>query len=202
MPTPELPDFDGKIGVTRSSLHAIAAGWQNTDAADSLDERAIFVVRVACDMNGCLIWGDSDVMWLSTMPFMAPIVERLYFAGRHVCGLTNENRTSWRKNLPSTGRRWFAFLLCRTVNTGFGLDVDRLLRETPIELFEEWRTLYELEPWADERADLAVGTAIAHVNACHGVEPKPPAEYMYYLHKAEPVEQSEEDMKSGDSGHQ
>jgi hypothetical protein len=101
VPTPELPQWDGKIGVTCASLHAIAAGWQNTD--DALDERATFVVRVACDMDGCKIWDDGDILWLSTTPFMAPIVERLYHAGRHVCGLTDENRTAWRKNLPGTG---------------------------------------------------------------------------------------------------
>lgn len=103
VPTPELPQWDGRIGVTPASLHAIAAGWQDADANDALDERATFVVRVACDMDGCKIWDDGDILWLSTTPFMAPIVERLYHAGRHVCGLTEENRTAWRKNLPGTG---------------------------------------------------------------------------------------------------
>jgi hypothetical protein len=103
VPTPELPKWDGQIGVTRSSLHTIAAGWQNTDAADSLDERAIFVVRVACAEDGNRIFNDEDVLWLSTNAYLAPMIERLYHAGRYVCGLTDENRLSWRKNLPSTG---------------------------------------------------------------------------------------------------
>ncbi len=103
VPTPELPQWDGKIGVAPASLHTIAAGWQNTDAGDSLDERAIFVVRVACDLDGNRIFNDEDVMWLSTSAFLAPVLERLYAAGRHVCGLTDENRMVWRKNLPSTG---------------------------------------------------------------------------------------------------
>lgn len=103
VPTPELPQWDGKIGVAPASLHTIAAGWQNTDASDALDERAIFVVRVACDLDGNRIFNDEDVMWLSTNAFLAPVIERLYFAGRHVCGLTEENRTAWRKNLAGTG---------------------------------------------------------------------------------------------------
>ena len=100
------------------------------------------------------------------------------------------------KKLAKHGRRWFAFILCRTIDTGFGLDVDRLLRETPIELFEEWRILYGMEPWGEERADIAVGTAIANNMACHGVEPKEPAEYMEYLRKEQPQEQSEASMKA------
>ncbi len=39
------------------------------------------------------------------------------------------------------------------MNTGFGLDVDRLLAETPAAIFEEWRTLFELEPWGEDFAD-------------------------------------------------
>jgi hypothetical protein len=69
-----------------------------------------------------------------------------------------------------------------------------LLRETPIELFEEWRTLYGLEPWADERTDFAIGTAIANSNACHGVEPKPPRDYMHYLRREEQGKESPGDV--------
>lgn len=103
VPTPELPQWDGQIGVTRASLHHIAAGWQSQDEGDSLDERAAFVVRVACDSKGCRIFTDEDVMWLSTSAILAPMIERLYWAGRHMCGLTDESRTAWRKNLPGTG---------------------------------------------------------------------------------------------------
>ncbi len=39
------------------------------------------------------------------------------------------------------------------MNTGFGLDVDRLLAETPAPLFEEWRTLFAIEPWGEDFAD-------------------------------------------------
>jgi hypothetical protein len=87
------------------------------------------------------------------------------------------------KKLAGHGRRWFAFLLCRTVDTGFGLDVDRLLSETPLAIFEEWRALYGLEPWAEERADLAAGVAVMHNIACHGAEPKGPRDYMPYLRR-------------------
>jgi len=54
-------------------------------------------------------------------------------------------------------------------------------------------TLYEMEPWADERMDLAVGTAIAWNAECHGLASKPPVEYMHYLKKDEP-EVSERDL--------
>jgi hypothetical protein len=101
VPTPELPKWDGKIGVTTASLHVIAAIWQDDD--DQLDERAKFVVRVACDSEGNRIFTDEDVMWLSTSSVLAPVIERLYWAGRHICGLTEEKRAAWRKNLPGTG---------------------------------------------------------------------------------------------------
>jgi hypothetical protein len=92
--------------------------------------------------------------------------------------------------------RWFAFLLCRTVRTGYGLDVDCLLTETPSKLLAEWRTLYELEPWDAERSDYAMGTAIMHTVAAHGIAPKLPNEYMSFLQKAEPKPQKEADMKA------
>jgi hypothetical protein len=70
-----------------------------------------------------------------------------------------------------------------------------LLRETPTELFDEWRALYDEEPWADERLDFAIGTAIAHNYACHpGADPRPPIEYMQYLKQEEEQKQSREDM--------
>ncbi len=85
-------------------------------------------------------------------------------------------------------------LLCRTVNTGFGLDFQRLLDATPSPLFEQWRVLYDLEPWDAERTDEAVGTLIANVAAAHGVPPQPPARYMRLLCR-EQKGQTEEEMK-------
>jgi hypothetical protein len=77
----------------------------------------------------------------------------------------------------------------------YGLDVDRLLEESPSQMFEEWRTLYEMEPWADERSDLAAGIQIMHnVNAA-GVDPRQPAEYMPYLRREPAKPQSEADIK-------
>lgn len=87
-------------------------------------------------------------------------------------------------------------MLSRTVVTRYGLDVDRLLRDTPAELFEEWRTLYDMEPWGEERTDYAVGTVIAHMLAANGIEPKLPRDYMLFLRSREeqkPV--SESDLK-------
>jgi len=85
-------------------------------------------------------------------------------------------------------------LLCRTVHTGFGLDFERLLADTPSALFEQWRVLYDLEPWDAERLDEAIGTLIAHVAAVHGVQPKAPVEYMRLL-RGEPAVQSQDEMK-------
>jgi hypothetical protein len=99
------------------------------------------------------------------------------------------------KKLRRHGRRWFAFLLCRTCNTGFGLDVDRLLAEVPAELFEQWWELYAAEPWDAERTDLAFGELIAHVNTTHGVEAKAPRDYMPLLKKATGKRQSQGEMQ-------
>jgi hypothetical protein len=85
--------------------------------------------------------------------------------------------------------------LCRTCNTGYGLRHDRLLNEVPVEIFEEWRTLYAIEPWAEERTDLAAGIGIAYSAACHGAEPKPPREYMPYLKRAVEKKQSPADIQ-------
>lgn len=51
-----------------------------------------------------------------------------------------------------------------------------------------------MEPWADERMDLAIGTAIANSNASHGVEPKPPRDYMHYLRREEQAKESPGDV--------
>lgn len=103
VPTPELPQYDGQIGVTRVSQHSLAAYWQDGDEDDQLDERARFVALVACDGQGNRIFQDGDVMWLSTCAALSPMLERLYWAGREHNGLTEANRQAWRKNSPSTG---------------------------------------------------------------------------------------------------
>jgi hypothetical protein len=86
-------------------------------------------------------------------------------------------------------------LLCRTVPTGYGLDFERLLAEMPVEQFEKWRVLYGLEPWAEERTDLAAGIGVAHNLESHGLHAAHPREYMPYLQKPEPKMQSEAEMK-------
>ena len=86
-------------------------------------------------------------------------------------------------------------LLCRTVNTGYGLDYERLLADTDSRLFEQWRTLYSVEPWADERGDEAIGTLISYLAALNRVPPKAPRDYMERLKRPEKP-QSEHEMKS------
>ena len=103
VPTPELPQWDGQIYVRRVSARALSTHWKDAEDDDSLDERAAFVALVACDKDGSRIFQDEDVLWLSTTPFLMPLVERLYFAGLEHNGLTRENRTAWRKNSKGTG---------------------------------------------------------------------------------------------------
>lgn len=56
-------------------------------------------------------------------------------------------------------------------------------------------TLYGIEPWADERSDLAAGIAVMHTVACHGGEAKAPHEYMPLLKRGPVKRQSEEDLQ-------
>lgn len=102
VPTPELPELDGQIHVTRVSPRAMSKCWQDSADENQIDERARFVVLVAADSAGSRIFQDNDVLWLSTCELLAPMVERLYWAGREVNGLTEENRTAWRKNSSGT----------------------------------------------------------------------------------------------------
>lgn len=103
VPTPELPQWDGQIFVTRVCARALASHWKDAEEEEAFDERAAFVALVASDDKGSRIFQDEDVLWLSTTPFLMPLVERLYYAGLEHNGLTRENRQAWRKNSKSTG---------------------------------------------------------------------------------------------------
>jgi len=103
VPTPELPQYEGQIFVGRVNPRAITDCFKPTEDGDvDADERARFVQLVACDAAGSRIFQPEDVLWLSTNEELTPFVERLYWAGRYHNGLTEENRTAWRKNLSST----------------------------------------------------------------------------------------------------
>ena len=93
-------------------------------------------------------------------------------------------------------------MLARSVSTGYGLDVDALLRNTPTPLLEEWRALYDLEPWGEARSDFATGTLIGHLAAAQGATPREPIEYMHYLRVPLPPAkpQTEEDLKAVAAG--
>jgi hypothetical protein len=99
VPTPEIPQWDGQIFVTRVCPRAINNAFKDDDPED---ERARWVVEVASDAAGSRIFQAEDVLWLSTTPYLSAMVERLYWAGREINGLTAENREGWRKNLPAT----------------------------------------------------------------------------------------------------
>ena len=87
--------------MTRISERAIAECF-GMDGDDALDERARFVVQCASDEAGSRIFQEEDVLWLSTCEKLTPVVERLYWAGRDFNGLTEENRTAWRKKSEPT----------------------------------------------------------------------------------------------------
>ena len=102
VPTPELPEHDGQIGVRAVSGREVAGHWQGKGEETDLDERARFVVLFACDLQGSRIFEDGDVAWLSQAAALTPMVERLYWAGRHHNGLTEENRRAFQKNSEPT----------------------------------------------------------------------------------------------------
>ena len=55
--------------------------------------------------------------------------------------------------------------------------------------------MYELEPWGEERQDLATGIAIMHNALAHSVSAKAPLEYMPFLKKPDPKPQRESLLK-------
>ncbi len=61
-------------------------------------------------------------------------------------------------------------------------------------------TLYGMEPWGDERRDLADGRKIGYMVAAHGGEPKSPQNYMPLLKHAPVKRQSEEDIQKAWDG--
>ena len=103
VPTPELPQWDGAIGVARCSPRALANHWQDSDEDEQLDERARFVALAACDAEGNRIFQDGDMLWLSTSALLSPMVERLYWAAREHNGLTEANRKNFRPASAATG---------------------------------------------------------------------------------------------------
>ena len=66
----------------------------------------------------------------------------------------------------------------------------------PLALFEEWRTLYEMEPWAEERADYAAGAIAASVNRDEGKILELARKYMPFLKQPPRKPQSETEMKA------
>ena len=98
VPTPDLPDWDGKIFVRRHSSKVSQTLWDQTEPDDN--ERARYVALVACDAGGVPIFTEFDATWLGCSPVLGATVEAIYWAGRAWNGLTAENRESYRKNLP------------------------------------------------------------------------------------------------------
>jgi hypothetical protein len=89
-------------------------------------------------------------------------------------------------------------LLCRTVATGYGLDYERLMRETPAQTWQAWRTAYDFAPWGEERSDLQSAVLASIVDA-HRLKaaPQPFATYMPWYR--EPKVKQEPDGDPGEA---
>ena len=97
VPTPELPEQDGKIFVRRASPRELQAN-SDRDQQEGRNERCDFVVLVAADSEGTRIFSDEDSRTLADSPALMPVVERLYWAGLRHNGLTREQRELSAKN--------------------------------------------------------------------------------------------------------
>jgi hypothetical protein len=65
----------------------------------------------------------------------------------------------------------------------------------PSPLFEEWRTLYDMEPWGDERADYTAGAIVASTQGDSGKVLELARKYMPFLKSPKRKPQTEADMK-------
>jgi len=45
-------------------------------------------------------------------------------------------------------------MLCRTIGPGRWMHPEQMLAEMPRRWFEDWQTVYEENPWGDEREDM------------------------------------------------
>ena len=102
VPTPELPQWDGKIFCRALSSDAIVNHWRDGGEDADANDRTRFFVLAAGDEAGNRVFVDEDALWLGQSAFWTPIVERFCWAARHHNGLTDENRSAWRKNSPGT----------------------------------------------------------------------------------------------------
>jgi hypothetical protein len=102
VPTPDLPNWDGRIFVRKVASGVMANFYRKFQEQEDVDIAAAGTAWFACDEVGNRIFNDDDVLWLSTSPIMGPTNERLWAAAAYINGQTAENREGWRKNLPST----------------------------------------------------------------------------------------------------
>lgn len=71
------------------------------------------------------------------------------------------------------------------------------MAETPAAVFEEWRKLYAIEPWGDDRNEILHGNLCTLVDAMHRTrgQVKPPIDYMPHLREHKRKRQTEGQMK-------
>jgi len=163
----------------RISARRIAGLSQAVDGEDidQNDERAAFVVECATDSAGSRIFRPKT--WPGCRHASSfPRWWKTVLAARNENGPHLRKPRGWRKNLPAMAAAGSPSSSAALAQTGYGLDVDRLLSALPVELLDEWRELYDLEPWDAERTDLAAGVA-GDARGGGRRRPAPPAGRLY-----------------------
>lgn len=101
VPTPEIPEFDGQVFVTKRAAKVMARLLDAESATkDTTTAAAQFVVATAVDKDGSPVWQADDVEWLASTDELGPMVSRIAWAGRDINGLLARD---WRKNAPTEG---------------------------------------------------------------------------------------------------
>jgi hypothetical protein len=104
VPTPEWPELDGKVYVRTMSAKA-RDKWEadiiaDPDKRNYANLRAKLVVSCACDVDGVLIFEEADANRLGDEP--APVIDRLWEAGRKLSGISDEDQEELAKNSGET----------------------------------------------------------------------------------------------------
>ena len=100
VPTPELqPNIDkiwvrGMDGEERSKLSGVVSDRATGKMRPDGNER--FVVRVACNETGELLFTDGDVPAIRKWP--APLIQRIWEAAAPICGLASRQLEDDVKN--------------------------------------------------------------------------------------------------------
>jgi hypothetical protein len=87
--------------------------------------------------------------------------------------------------------------LCRTIDTGYGVNVDAFLASITREQFNEWIALYRLEPWGDDWQQAAMLAAAIHNSAGKSYQDTfTPADFVPALDAPQPVGLSDAELSA------